>query len=214
MSEYQTTTQLATVALLSTSLTQAIAATCATKRKDIVSNAAGSVACGIAFIHYTWLSQPGCDSMAVRYSDWFLTLPILLFDVLLIGGVDLVENKWLSALCVALLLAMVVAGWGAVRSHRAHPNDRRRYFIWLGVGFACLLTVYYIVFSLFDHPLTSSETLPMVTMFFFLLWAAYGLVAALPRHILDESATQRAYDVLDIGSKAVFGMAVAVNVLS
>jgi bacteriorhodopsin len=198
--------------LIGTSIVQAIAASHATDTKAILSNTTGSVICGIAFVHYTWITRPGCDVMAIRYSDWLLTLPLLLLDIFLICGVDILNNLWICILAGLLLLAMIFAGWRSVRSHRTDPTNHARYAAWISVGFVCLLAVYWIVFGLLEPIVTGADTLSLITLGFFVMWIVYGIVAAFPRHMDVDGHVQQAYDVLDLLTKAVFGLVVAADV--
>ena len=195
---------LATAALAGASAMQALAATRATDAKTALSNATGSSVCLIAFIHYLCIMRPGIDATTIRYSDWLITLPLLLLEIFLICGIDIVENGWVFLLTCILLLAMLLAGWMSVRSKRRHPTKSIQQKVWLLVGCVCLIAVYWIVLSLFEQ--TKTGLLPLISIGFFSLWSLYGVVA-----VIDGSHTQYMYDILDLSTKAVFGIIVAIH---
>jgi bacteriorhodopsin len=200
------TVYMAVIVLALAAAVQALAATQSLDNSKKISNVMGSMSCSIAFVHYLLIMGSDGDEMYIRYSDWIWTLPLLLFDIMLIFGIDIAENILLCLLTLLFLLGMLVAGWMAINAPR-HSN------MWLTVGFACLLAVYGIVLLILPHNLEGNLT--SVTLFFFLLWSLYGVVAITDRNgvVNNNQYAQHAYDVLDICTKAVFGLAVATNIL-
>jgi bacteriorhodopsin len=103
---------------------------------------------------------------------------------------------------------MLLAGWMSARSKRIHPTKSIQQKGWLVVGCVCLIAVYRIVLSLLEH--TKTGLLPVISIGFFSLWALYGVVAVIQQPG-DGSYTQYMYDILDLSTKAVFGLIVAIH---
>jgi bacteriorhodopsin len=197
---------IATAALAVVSATQALVAIRTKDEKTLVSNSIGSVVCLIAFLHYCLLSMYKWDVMMVRYSDWFFTLPLLLIEIFVICGIDIIDNIWMFLFAILLIIGMLVTGWMAVRSLRSNPTDGTRYIKWLISGTICLIAVYLIVLGLLERG--PDGPLQTVTIAFFLVWTLYGAVSLYQRRG-SEQMSQSAYDILDIVTKAVFGIVVA-----
>jgi bacteriorhodopsin len=204
------TTILAISAMAGASAMQALAAVRSTDTKVAISNALGSTICLIAFIHYQWIVRSESDVMAIRYSDWCITLPLLLLDIFLICGVDLGENAWLCMVSGLLIFAMLLAGWYALRSQRNHPTNAARHRSFLVLGCLCLAIVYFIVLGLLDR--TKTGLLPNVAISGLLLWSLYGIVAFF-RDTGTNGNVQYMYDILDVVTKAIFGIVVAFSTL-
>jgi bacteriorhodopsin len=203
MSDRITTLPAATI-LLGTAVVQAIAAWQAPDSKSQQSNTVGALVCAIAFLHYfIWIQTGSSDRtiMNFRYSDWLFTLPLLLIEICLICEIDITDNIWLLLLTCLLIFSMLGAGWTALRKSRSG--------VWLALGFLCLALVYGIVLGLLDPLVTG--TLPVVAIVGFVAWILYGAVAVAQRH-KSTSTGQSAYDVLDVLTKAVFGLIVASSV--
>ena len=201
------TSTIATSALAIVSATQAMAAIHSNNKKTTVSNSIGSVVCFIALLHYRLLSTSGKDTMAIRYSDWLFTLPLLLLEIFLICGIDIIDNIWMFLFTIMLIIGMLVTGWMAVRSLRSNPADGKRSTKWWIVGTICLIAVYLIVLGVLERD--PDGPLQTATIVFFLVWTLYGVVSLYQR-TGSEYMSQAAYDILDIVTKAVFGLVVAV----
>jgi bacteriorhodopsin len=200
---------LAATSMACTSIIQALAALHATDEKIILSNTIGSGVCGIALLHYYWLTQPGVNVMANRYSDWVLTLPLLLLDIFIICGIDVIGNILFFLLSCILIFGMLIAGWKSIRAQNNHPNNSTLFKTWMTIGFLCLIAVYWIVLGMMER--TKDGTIQTVTIGLFLLWPIYGVVAACfpTGKSSDKDPEQYAYDILDIASKAILGLVVA-----
>jgi bacteriorhodopsin len=194
---------IATTALAIVSATQALAAIRAENEKTIVSNSVGAAVCFIAFLHYILLSRPGKDIMSIRYSDWFFTLPLLLIEIFLICGIDIIDNIWMFLFLIMLIMGMLITGWMAVRSLRSNGTN---YTKWLVAGTICLVAIYLIVLGVLERD--TDGPLQTATIIFFLMWTLYGFVSFYQR-TGNEHMSQAAYDILDIVTKAVFGLVVA-----
>jgi hypothetical protein len=199
---------LAVVLLASTALFQTVVSVLVPDAKTAGSNRLGAIICLIACVHYIGLLlAPASSVMAIRYSDWLLTLPLLLWEIFRILEIDIYGRYWVRFLgAIALLLGMLAAGWKGVETASTHP---RQATLWLVVGCVCLIALDVFVCVTVD-PL-DNDGLKLVTLIIFLGWALYGLVAAYP---LTATSTQLAYDVLDIGTKAGFGVVVGTYALT
>jgi bacteriorhodopsin len=164
----------------------------------------GALVCFIALMHYLLIIvTPDYDTMIIRYSDWILTLPLLLYKILLIRNVKVDENIIWCICLFGLLMLMLWSGW---------KSERLTGHKWTGtmlIGFISLLGIYLIVFNVLESPIL--DTLQIVTIIFFLMWILYGVVAS-GRDILKKTTLHTAYDVLDLSTKAIFGVLVVFTI--
>jgi bacteriorhodopsin len=186
-------------ALGAVAILQGLVALRTSDHKTVLSNSIGSTVCSIAFIHYLWLSSKG-DTTSIRYSDWLLTLPLLLLEIYLICDM---ENQESFLLAVTLILFMLYSGWKA-ESSNVNSGNRKA---WLFLGCLNLLLVYMIVLGQTGFP---DEFLQAVTIILFLSWSLYGVVSASQGKV-EDSSIQSAYDLLDLSTKAIFGIVVAIS---
>lgn len=200
---------LATTAFLLVAILQAVAAALANSSTTCFSNIVGSLVCCIAFLHYRWMQADGSNMMAIRYSDWFFTLPLLVLEIFIILGIGVGTNLGYFLVVLTLILVMLGSGWMSVRflrnSSRQRFNPRR--MLWLLLGFVALVAIYWIVLGILEQ--ANDNTLTKITITFFLLWSLYGVVALGETKVIDSGPGQYMYDILDIITKAVFGIIVA-----
>jgi bacteriorhodopsin len=195
---------MATIVLAIVSVLQAFAATRTTNETKKLSNIIGSVIGMIAFVHYIYMVGSD-DEMSIRYSDWLFTLPLLLFEIMLVFGIDIVEHLPFCILSLMFLFGMLGAGWMAIKNP-CHSTS------WLIFGFFCLIAVYGIVLCILPHT-SERGLLSSATLIFFLMWTLYGAVALTQCNRGSDLRAQYAYDVLDMVAKALFGLFVAVEVI-
>jgi bacteriorhodopsin len=136
---------------------------------------------GVAMVAYLILSSvPKPFWLRVRYFDWFVTVPLLVYVVAQFGNVP----YWAIGGAAALMLG---AGFLAVLGRKVDYNK----FIALGFVF------YAIFFALLAF---SGNTLPWWIIYpFFLSWGLYGLVDR-----LEGPKDHWAYTVLDVVNKPLF----------
>jgi bacteriorhodopsin len=149
--------------------------------------------------------------MSIRYSDWIITLPLLLVEIFLICGIDIGENLgWFLLTCTFIFL-MLLAGWMALKSFRKNPGKSKRFMGFILTGCFCLAAVYWIVLGQLDHTKTGTP-LQTVAITLFLAWSLYGIVAVM-QSTGENGPDQYMYDLLDLATKAIFGIIVASDTL-
>jgi hypothetical protein len=136
---------------------------------------------GVAMVAYLTLSSlPKKYWLRIRYYDWFVTVPLLVYVVSQFGEIP----YWAIGGAAFLMLA---AGFLAILGKKADYNK----FIYVGFLF------YAIFFGLLAF---SKNTLPWWIIYpFFLSWGLYGLVDR-----LEGPKDHWAYTILDVINKPVF----------
>lgn len=150
------------------------------------SNAIGATVCLVAYLHYTWMreSTGKVASLQLRYSDWVVTCPLLLWELSLqcgVGGEPLAK-------CVALVLLMLGLGYVSARSDGWRRNGS---FLLSCVAF--VLAVHLFLSSATKHAALARA--------FFAVWGMYPIAFLF--------GNESAFDTLDLVSKAGFGMYVS-----
>jgi hypothetical protein len=135
----------------------------------------------VAFVSYLTLSSLSPNIwLKIRYFDWFITVPLLVYVVSQYGS----RPYWLLVSPVILMLG---AGFMGVL------GPGKNYQSWINWGF-----LFYFVF--FILLVTSNNTLPWPLIWiFFGSWALYGFVDR-----LEGPRDHWAYTVLDIFNKPIF----------
>ncbi len=155
----------------------------------------------IAYAHYRiGLIAPGAIAVAekFRYSDWMITCPLLVYELAYLRGLKPFGKDAVKvAAASAASIAMVSAGWQAWKQ-----TGRMRVF-WWGIGSVFLGIIFCLLLSKPEAE-EKERSLVWVSDVFLWLWIPYGIVFWLPsaiRHV--------AFNVLDILSKSVLGLAIA-----
>lgn len=139
-----------------------------------------SVILGVAFVAYLLLaSLPRKNWLLIRYVDWFVTVPLLVYTISAYGQVPF----WVLA---TLVLGMIGSGFLAILGKSSS------YQFWITVGF-----LFY--FAFFGALLLSKNTLPPWIYIFFGSWVIYGFVDR-----LEGPQDHWAYTALDILNKPLF----------
>lgn len=161
------------------------------------------VVCLIAFGFYVKLhcnDDCALTESSIRSMDWLITCPLLLFEMGAILMVPLFDTR-LWAIAVASVL-MNLIGWGA------KPTT-----ICLLSGFAFLAFIAGVLANIMQNEKNSKRRRNVVTIFF-ALWALYGVVAALSSSDNVTSIwASNAFNILDCGSKAIFGLTIVTMTL-
>ena len=136
----------------------------------------------IASCFYSIFVMNGNVMVQLRYLDWVVTTPILLYELCLLTNIE--SFPIISSILILNLLVFV---FGYLGERRIVSRLYGCFF-----GFLPFLFLFYLIFQ----NGTYSHFIP----YFFILWTFYGLTYLIPnvtkRNIL--------YNVLDIFSKAVF----------
>jgi bacteriorhodopsin len=198
------TIRTTTAALGGVAVLQTITALRADDQKHVRSNALGATVCTVAYLHYEWMrtSSDVNTVTTLRYSDWFITLPLLFFECVLLSGIDIQEHLPIILLCISLIELMLVMG-------RLSITDRcKAYKQWLLLsGFICLgicVTLFLSIIPSFNH------TGSIISIIFIASWFAYGVFSF--RQNSHESSI--GFNILDLLNKAGLGMIVALLTLS
>ena len=129
-----------------------------------------------AIMYYQLIKNP---SLKIRYFDWILTTPLLLYELSIIQEIT---DPVIQIIIQISNLLMFYFGW------LGEKNNKKRYLYCL-LGFIPL----YIIFSLLYKP-------TFYYFYFLILWTAYGVVYLLQKN------RNLFYNILDILSKSIFGL--------
>jgi bacteriorhodopsin len=224
--------QMATAAMLGGTL---IAVCAAIARQSYDCTMAAGV-CGVAYVHYTAMGMlrwreaseklesfgPFNVDQAVallRYSDWLVTMPLLVLKVLNMardGPVqtsDFLENEYIPTGLAALAMLMIVCGYvssavyGEVDSNKSIFGPRIGLYL---VGMVCLTLIYLV---LFFTALESESRHTNEVFGFALLWVAYPLVFLSDLMWgLSPNTKDAVYAILDTVSKPMLTLYFVVHV--
>lgn len=182
----QTSFHSATALLAGVGVLQALAAV---THRD-VGNMLGAAVCAIAALHYAWMRDTA-NRMWYRYSDWYITTLLMILEFFVLAKAQHRVPKLVG--CCVLCWAMLSCGLAA-----RLRNEPRWFVLGCAFGFGLL--------ALFLHSVL--PTLPRercaVVLGFAALWCLYPFAHA--------AQSELAFNVLDMLSKGVFGVAVALLV--
>ena len=169
-------------------------------------NATSAAVCIVAALAYTDMHAAftGLTQSDVRSLDWLVTCPLLVVEMGSLLGAPPTDSTTLCAAGASML--MVLTGWNAHNSA-----------ISLFAGFVFLMIVAACLSNLWSRRQRGEDSAAhqRVVAWAFGLWPLYGLVACAGLLCATSAdATNSAYNVLDIGSKGLFGFAVAFLALS
>ena len=198
------TFRLATAGLLGISLLQGLAAM--SLPSSPLGNALGASVCLIAGLHYGWMLADGRGDarVATRYSDWYVTTVLMLLEFFQLAGT--LASRWgwaLGACCCSG--AMILCGHVAEEEDVGPPDTgrRRRTFFLLGsAGGAALLACY-----VFGTVVDNGSHEHAWAHAFAGLWLLYPVAFWLGPY------REVAFNLLDVASKGVFGLTLAVKTM-
>lgn len=155
----------------------------------------------IAYTHYQWIiQQSSWKSMEwenmewYRHSDWMITCPLLVYELAYLKGFEpFGADAGSVGVAAAAAVGMVLTGWQA----RLQSGLTR--VMWWGIGAVFLGIIY----SQLLRPNDDNDR-PQWSDAFLWLWIPYGIVFWAP-----DSLRQVMYNILDILSKSVLGICVA-----
>ena len=159
------------------------------------SNVIGATVCAIAYKHYDWIRN-GSDVMSMRYSDWFLTLPLLLWEFALLSHISIDHHILQFIASILALVSMLLVG----KLASMERWDRYRVPLLLGGMFFLVLSA--VLYGLLVPNWSDGSTL--VTLILICTWGVYGILALV-------RGPQWGYNVLDAVNKAMFGVFVAMQ---
>ena len=175
--------------LLGVSLLQSLTAINTDDPSIARKNSVGGTVCIIAFFHYLLMIWTGTGRSNIRYADWFITLPLLFVECILLCGIDTSDNLASITICVTLLVLMLIFGKIA--------RGRKSWFI---LAFACLVVFTILFYSIIPE---SASTNGIVSLTVVGTWFLYGLA--------EWYGSERTLNSLDAFNKALFGLFVALS---
>lgn len=127
----------------------------------------------------------------LRYIDWFVTTPLILLGLLLFYQNHLAAISYIVFTQIVLLdWAMLYAGYlgeeGTISKETGFYS-----------GFVFLSLIFYLIYT----KCIPKGTNPTALFIFIFLWSSYGIA-----YLQDEEVKNLSYNVLDVFSKALFGV--------
>ena len=126
-----------------------------------------------------------------RYLDWMITTPLIILGLLLFYNQKLASIPWETyTAIVGLDWAMILAGF---------LGEEGIISRWSGfwAGFAALFGVFYLMYA----KCIPAGSNPAAFFVFMFLWSMYGVA-----YMQDEETKNLMYNILDVNSKALFGV--------
>ena len=131
------------------------------------------------------------DFTKLRYLDWMITTPLIILGLLLF------YNQSVSSIPYKTFFTMVCFNWLMLLSGYMGEQGSIPKEVGVGLGFGFLVALLWLMYTCCIP--TGSNSSALIT--FAILWSLYGIV-----YMLDEETKNISYNVLDIFSKAVFGV--------
>jgi len=129
--------------------------------------------------------------MPLRYLDWMITTPLILL------GIILVYNQTRGLINWKTFLGIVVLNWGMLYSGYLGETGQADRWASLAIGFLFFAGV---LCLLWTATVGKGQSMS-VFWIFAVIWSLYGVAYA-----LDEETKNISYNILDVISKALFGM--------
>ena len=182
--------------LFAAGLAQAIAAGCTFAAHHVASNTVGACVCLTAGLHYVDMKgRPVRERILIRFSDWYITTSLLILKFFI--AFDVLSERWVLLLvCLALNAGCLFLG-SLAEQNRSSGDDA--VFVRMFCA-ACVCSAVFFVVFLFATYEAEEER---YWLFAFLApWFGYPLAFL-------SSADSPALTLLDVVSKAVFGLTYA-----
>ena len=153
-----------------------------------------SLVAGIAYgIFNDMIKDPMVDLneiTKIRYIDWSITTPLIILVILLFYGGSVHPQASIYGTLIALNWGMLLFGYLGEQG----SIDKIAGCV---LGFMFFLAMLYILYSC----CVPAKANPTVFFIFAIIWSFYGIA-----YLLDEESKNIAYNVLDVISKAIFGV--------
>lgn len=168
-----------------------------------ISNSLSVLINTIAFIHYfrmrkIW-DQNKTDIVGVRYSDWFITCPLLLIEFFILmewikidklGNIN-IDKELQFPIILSLILTVLMLVFGYVSEKILSLK-----YLFFGLGSICLVIMFFVLYE--NQKKVNTKKKKLYPIFFIAIWALYGVVYLLPDH------RDLFYNILDFIAKVVF----------
>lgn len=153
-----------------------------------------SLVAGIAYsIFHEMIKEPMVDLheiTKIRYIDWSITTPLIILVILLFYGGSI--HPLASVYGVLILL-----NWGMLLFGYLGEQGSIDKIAGCVVGFVFFAAMLYTLYSC----CVPAKANPTVFFLFAIIWSFYGIA-----YLFDEESKNIAYNVLDVISKAIFGV--------
>jgi bacteriorhodopsin len=127
----------------------------------------------------------------LRYLDWMITTPLLILGLLLFYNQKLASIPWETyAAIVGLDWSMLLAGFLGEQG----TIPRMTGFL---AGFVALFAVFFLIYT----KCLPKGSNPTAFFIFAFIWSMYGVA-----YMQDEVTKNLIYNILDVNSKAIFGV--------
>jgi bacteriorhodopsin len=138
----------------------------------------------------------------IRYSDWYITTPIMLIALTILMGADFSKTAHLVTIAVVLLLDYVMLHYG-------YLGEMGKLNKWTACIYAFL--PFFIMFALIHYTFIKSNFSAKKEILFwgfFLLWAHYGTV-----YLLDDVSKNMFLNMFDAFAKGGMGVSLYANLI-
>jgi len=153
-----------------------------------------SLVAGIAYsIFNEMIKQPTVDLheiTKIRYIDWSITTPLIILVILLFYGGSVHP-------LASVYGTLIVLNWGMLLFGYLGEERILSKMAGCGLGFVFFIAMLYTLYSC----CVPAKANPTVFILFGIIWSFYGIA-----YLLDEESKNIAYNVLDVISKAIFGV--------
>jgi len=153
-----------------------------------------SLVSGIAYsIFNEMIKEPTVDLheiTKIRYIDWSITTPLIILVILLFYGGSVHPQA-------SVYGALIVLNWGMLLFGYLGEQGILSKMAGCGLGFVFFIAMLYTLYSC----CVPAKANPTVFFLFAIIWSFYGIA-----YLLDEENKNIAYNVLDVISKAIFGV--------
>jgi len=135
------------------------------------------------------------DVAQIRYQDWAITTPIMLFVLALILGFDAQKTKHIVSVASIIILDYIMLYFGYLGE--MGKMDKWSSCLW---GFIPFMIMFYLLYYVFLMPNYSNKK-AFLYWSFFTLWALYGRVS-----IMDGNTKNIIFNMLDAITKGGVGV--------
>lgn len=153
-----------------------------------------------------------------RYADWLLTLPLLLTAFVFVLELPARQARLRSGVLVMLSVEMLALGYPGQMAATAETR-----WLWWGASMVPFLIIFYQLYvglakTLDAEPMEARKLTKGARLLTLVTWSFYPAVSVLPllgfRNSTMFVATEAGYAVVDIMSKALFGVLVCMAATS
>jgi hypothetical protein len=159
-------------------------------------NAISASVCVVAGVHYVWMRSSFGNKgviVSIRFSDWYITTVLMLIEFFSLSETLFTRYSWLTGACVANMLMLISGHVASI--HRMRKKSYCLFYL-LGIVFGIILV------GLFVAGTHENDHRHAWMYGFASVWILYPVA-----FVVDS---ELAFNVLDLVSKGVFGITLAV----